>query len=152
MTSTTHHDQRIECESCHKPRWMAGEVHSYPDGRDGLIALCDPCVGIARGAGMRAERVCCPAEERPDSYYLWTVDGELYGGTLADYARHQQHGHYSGVTIGAPYRAFVGADHAPTVVAVELESSASEADDYRAVELRDPVTGDEGSYRLDLRA
>ena len=60
------------------------------------------------------------------SYFLWTVEGDLYGGTLADYARNVESGYYSGIDVGEAHVTFVDADGSPAVKRAEITTEASE--------------------------
>lgn len=87
----------------------------------------------------------------PNDYYLWTADGEMYGGTLADYAHCCEVDHYAGLGVSEPRKAIVGQNGEPTLVSVELARHYGNGDDgYRCVIIRDG--GNEAQYRIDLRA
>lgn len=65
-----------------------------------------------------AQTVATAQEVGPgvSSYYVWSKDGQLYGGLLQDYARSEEVAAHHGQTIGRPYRVIA---HADDTVALE---------------------------------
>jgi hypothetical protein len=49
------------------------------------------------------------------SYYVWSKDGQLYGGTLENYALSEEVAAAHGQPIGRPYRVIAHADDIVTL-------------------------------------
>lgn len=86
--------------------------------------------------------------------YAWTVEGDLYSGDLAAYARSREIAHYDGTGTGPVYRLTAGTDGAITSIAAAIETTSTgyDRDDLALVTVTDPVTGESASYRIDGRA
>jgi hypothetical protein len=85
-----------------------------------------------------------------DRFYVYKVEGELYGGTLQSWADAAESAHYSGLSVEGPWLIEPTADGISTTLVVPSASTSDSTDDYRTVFYTHGT--DTARQRIDLRA
>jgi hypothetical protein len=84
------------------------------------------------------------AQDQDRPTYAWTIEGEVYAGTLQQYATDHQQAHYNGSAVGDLL--WTGEE----LIRPHIVQTAWDEDDYATVHFT--LHRDEASYRLDGRA